>query len=83
MACGCFPIVGDIESLREWVTPGVNGLLVEPNNPQALADAIILSLESPELLKNARTVNKKLIQDHAEVGLIRAQMKVFYQRFEK
>ena len=23
MACGCFPVVGDIESLREWITPGV------------------------------------------------------------
>jgi glycosyltransferase involved in cell wall biosynthesis len=83
MACGSFPIVGDIESLREWVTPGVNGLLVEPNRPQALADAIILALESPGLLKNARTLNKKLIQEHADVSLIRAQMKVFYQRFEK
>lgn len=82
MACGCFPIVGDIESLREWVTPGVNGLLVEPNNPQALAEAIILALDSPEFLEGARTTNKKLVQDRAEVGLVRAQMKVFYQRFE-
>ena len=31
IACGCFPVVGDIESLREWVVPGVNGLVVEPS----------------------------------------------------
>ena len=31
MAIGCFPIAGDIESLREWIVPGVNGLLVEPD----------------------------------------------------
>ena len=30
MACGVYPIVGDIELLREWITPGVNGLLVNP-----------------------------------------------------
>ena len=83
MACGCFPIVGDIESLREWITPGVNGLLVKPDRPQALAEAIILALDSPELLEGARTMNKKLIRDRAEVGLVRAQMKVFYQRLEK
>ena len=27
MTIGCFPVAGDIESLREWITPGVNGLL--------------------------------------------------------
>ena len=40
LACGCFPIAGDIESLREWITPGENGLLVDPGDPEALAEAI-------------------------------------------
>ena len=30
MACGCIPVAGDIESLREWITPGLNGLLFDP-----------------------------------------------------
>ena len=30
MACGCFPIAGDIESIREWITPGKNGMLIDP-----------------------------------------------------
>ena len=30
MACGSFPIVGDLASLREWIEPGVNGLAVDP-----------------------------------------------------
>ncbi len=33
MACGCLPVVGDLESLREWITPGVNGLLVDLRHP--------------------------------------------------
>ena len=33
MACGCLPVAGDLESLREWITPGQNGLLVDPNDP--------------------------------------------------
>jgi glycosyltransferase involved in cell wall biosynthesis len=82
MACGCFPIVGDIESLREWITPGINGLLVPPDNPQALTEAVILALENPSLRENARGVNRGLVRQRAEVNLVRAQMKVFYQQFE-
>jgi glycosyltransferase involved in cell wall biosynthesis len=39
MACGCFPIAGDLESVREWITPGINGLLIDPSDSQALSDA--------------------------------------------
>jgi glycosyltransferase involved in cell wall biosynthesis len=82
MACGCFPIVGDIESLREWVTPGINGLLVPPDSPQSLAEAVILALENPSLREKARDRNRELVRQRAEVNLVRAQMKVFYQQFE-
>jgi len=80
MACGCFPVAGDIESLREWITPGVNGLLVEPIKPQALADALLLALDQPELRRKAAEHNLQLITNRAEVGLVRAQVEVFYQR---
>ena len=33
LACGCFPVVGDIESLREWLEPERTGLLVDPTRP--------------------------------------------------
>ena len=49
MACGCFPVAGDIELIREWITPGVNGLLVEPTSPAAVADAIQLALDQCRL----------------------------------
>lgn len=80
MACGCFPVVGDIESLREWITPGVNGLLVEPTKPQALADALLTALEHPELRTAAAGINQKLIRERAEVNLVRAQMQIFYEQ---
>jgi glycosyltransferase involved in cell wall biosynthesis len=40
MACGCTPVAGDLDSIREWITPGINGLLVDPGDPQELAEAI-------------------------------------------
>ena len=80
MACGCLPIAGDIESLREWITPGVNGLLVEPSKPQALAEAVLLALESKDLRESAAERNLQIIKERAEVSLVRAQVAVFYQR---
>jgi glycosyltransferase involved in cell wall biosynthesis len=80
IACGCFPIVGDIESLREWVTPGINGFLVEPDKPQALADALVVALDKPDLLASASEKNLQLIRQRAEAGLVRAQIEIFYQR---
>jgi glycosyltransferase involved in cell wall biosynthesis len=80
IACGCFPVVGDLESLREWITPGVNGFLVEPTKPQALAEAVLLGLDNPELRLRAKEINLDLIRERAEVGLVRSQIEVFFRR---
>ena len=66
MACGCFPIAGDLESIREWITPGQNGLLVDPNNSQAIADAILIALEKENLRHKAAGLNAKIISTRAE-----------------
>lgn len=81
MACGSFPIAGDIESLREWITPGVNGLLVETGKPQALSQAIIFALENPQLRKSAALENWKLINSRAEVNAVQRSVTEFYQNF--
>lgn len=80
MAIGCFPIAGDIESLREWIVPGVNGLLVEADKAQALAEALVLALENPALREKAAETNRAIIQERAEVNLVRSQIAVFYER---
>lgn len=80
LTCGCFPIVGDIESLREWVENGKNGLLIDPQDPQALADAISQALESPELRQKAAILNKTLIQQRASIAINQPKIKDFYTR---
>ncbi len=66
MACGCFPIAGDLESIREWITPGQNGLLIDPNNPQSIADAILTALENKDLRHEAAGLNAKIISARGE-----------------
>jgi glycosyltransferase involved in cell wall biosynthesis len=83
MACGCFPIAGDIESLREWIVPGENGLLVDPTDPQALAQAIMHAISHPELRQQARERNILLVKEHAEYGKVMSQAEEFYLRLVK
>ena len=66
MACGCFPVAGDLESIREWITHGQNGLLVDPNDPQSLADGILLAIEREDLRREAAGLNAKIISTRAE-----------------
>jgi hypothetical protein len=66
MACGCFPIAGDLESIREWITHAQNGLLVDPNNSQAIADAILIALEREDLRREAAGLNTKIISARGE-----------------
>ncbi len=79
MALGAFPVVGDIESIREWITPGVNGLLVEPGKPQALAEAVLLALDSPDLRARAAECNAQLVAERASAEMVREKLRIFYQ----
>ena len=80
MACGCFPIAGDLESIREWITPGKNGLLLDATDPSALADAIVEALEDANLRRRAAGLNQRLIMERAEYTRCMAQVGDFYER---
>lgn len=78
MACGCFPVVGNIESMREWVTPGVSGFLVDAASPRSLADGIIAALENPALCAAAKNENARIITERATYRSCMALTEAFY-----
>ncbi|MHC1740277.1 MAG: glycosyltransferase [Anaerolineaceae bacterium] len=82
MALGCLPVCGDIESIRAWITSGENGLLVDPNNAQALASALIRALEDGNLQKSAANLNQERITDRASRKATKQRITDFYNRFE-
>jgi phosphatidyl-myo-inositol alpha-mannosyltransferase len=49
MAAGVPVVASDIPGYREVVRDGIDGLLVAPNNPEALARALLRVLTEPEL----------------------------------
>jgi glycosyltransferase involved in cell wall biosynthesis len=83
MACGSFPIAGDIESIREWLTPGKNGLLIDPGDPEALAEAILTAILNPDLRQQANTINRKLVEERAEYEKVMQSVKDFYQKLSE
>lgn len=80
VACGCFPIAGNIESLREWITDRENGLLIDPADPAALAGAIINAIEDDALRKQAREKNTRMIAEDAAYDKVMPQAEDFYRQ---
>ena len=80
MACGCFPIAGNLDSIREWITGGKNGILTDATNPQQLADAILEGLENKNLRNQAAGLNQKNITERAEYTRCMSLAEKFYSR---
>jgi glycosyltransferase involved in cell wall biosynthesis len=79
MAIGCLPVVGDIESTREWVEDRQNGFVVDPGDPEALARAILKGLGDGALREKAAKVNAGIIRERAERGRIAGLVSMFYK----
>lgn len=80
MASGCFPVAGDLESIREWITDGENGLLTDATDPDRLAESIVRGLKNKNLREQAAGLNAKRIAEGAEYNACMSQASAFYQR---
>jgi glycosyltransferase involved in cell wall biosynthesis len=60
LACGT-PVIG---IQNHVIRNGVNGLIVEPNNPGELAEALNKILEDKELRKSYGNAGRKIIEQH-------------------
>jgi len=80
ITCGCFPVAGDLESIREWITHGRNGLLFYPSQPRAIADAILSALESKNLRETAAGLNREIIASRAEYRQNMQRAEEFYRQ---
>jgi len=79
IACGCFPVAGDLESIREWITPHENGLLFDSTNPQSIADALVSAIENKNLRSKAAGLNQEMISARAEYSQNMLKAERFYE----
>jgi len=80
IACGCFPIAGDLESIREWITPDENGLLFDANHPRSIADAILTAVKNENLRRQAAGLNQNMIAARAEYETNMHRVEKFYSK---
>ena len=80
MACGCIPVAGDIESVREWITDEENGLLCDPRNTDSVAQAIVRALKDQGLRDSAREINVRLVDERADYDKVMLEAEEFYHR---
>jgi glycosyltransferase involved in cell wall biosynthesis len=79
IACGCFPVAGTIESIREWITPEKNGLLFDPNDEKSITNAIVSAIENDPLREQSRSFNQEMIAERAEYDQNMKRAEQFYE----
>jgi glycosyltransferase involved in cell wall biosynthesis len=79
ITCGCFPVAGDLESIREWITPSENGLLFDSTDPQSIAAAVLTAIENKNLRGKAAGLNQEMITTRAEYRQNMQRVEAFYE----
>jgi glycosyltransferase involved in cell wall biosynthesis len=80
MVMGAFPIQSDTLSTAEWITHGENGLLVPPENPEALAVAIRQGLSDDKLVDRAAKKNIRITTARLDRSVIQPRVIAMYEK---
>lgn len=83
MAMGSFPIQSDTFCHDEWFVDGVNGLLVPPEDPAKVAQAIRRALTDDTLVDTGAGLNAKIIREQFEYSVVQKQVIAFYTMVQK
>ncbi len=80
MAAGCFPIVSDLPTQREWIEDGINGFRVPLHRPDLLAERIAQALSDDGLRRNAAVRNRAIVEARGLNENEMAKMEALYRR---
>jgi len=80
MTMGALPVQSDTESTAEWITHGANGLLVEPGNPEQIAEAIRRGLQDDKLVEEAAELNRQQLLRRLDTSVVKPQVIEMYRR---
>jgi GT2 family glycosyltransferase/glycosyltransferase involved in cell wall biosynthesis len=64
MGLGRAVISADVGGVREWLRDGMNGLLVEKENPGDLAEALARCAADPEMVERLKTAGGRTFEHH-------------------
>jgi glycosyltransferase involved in cell wall biosynthesis len=80
MACGCLPVAGDLESIREWIKDGENGVLVDATSEHSIAEGVVRGLTDAGLRGRAARINVGRIAERADYNVLMPRAAAFYEQ---
>ena len=80
MVMGALPIQSDAGGAREWIRDGENGLLVSPEDPDAVEAAIRRAVTEDALVERAAEVNERLTSERISRDLVTPRIVQAYER---
>jgi glycosyltransferase involved in cell wall biosynthesis len=80
MVMGAFPIQSDTISTAEWITHGENGLLVPPEDHEAIAAAIRWALLDDALVDRAAEINAQITAERIDRAVIQPEVIAMYEK---
>lgn len=80
MACGCLLVASNTAPVREVITDGVNGLLVDFFDSKAIADRIEKGLVMGEPAKRLRQNARQTVVDGYDLAALLPEQLKFYER---
>ena len=80
MAAGSFPVHSDTGCGRETADPGRGALFVPPEDPEAVAAALVRALTDDDLVDRARELNRRAAAENFDRGRVRARILGMYER---
>jgi len=83
MAAGCFPVVSDLPTQREWIDDGVNGFRVPVDDVAALAYRLEEALTNGDLRRQAATANRRLVEERGVWERNVPEMERLYRQLAK
>ena len=79
MVMGSFPIQSCTACADEWITDGISGMIVPPEDPERIAQAIMLAITDDALVDRAAEINIKTAQERLDYRTIQKQVIEIYE----
>ena len=77
---GAFPIQSCTACADEWVADGLNGMIVPPEDSQAVAAALRKALTDDALVDQAADYNTRLARDRLDIRVVQPKAVALYER---